>query len=145
MQSHAEVPVADLSGVAGVHSHPHPHQPTLGPRMGGQAPLRVPRRRDRVTGRRERGKHGIALSLEDHPTVLLNRRLQDVAVSLHQCVVTNLKRVEKPSRSLHVREQERDRARGEVHVTLTGARTRVGCRQGRGRRSRTRSVCRRSA
>ena len=102
---------------ARMHAHPHLHHHALHWRLPLQRLLRRQRRLQRVTSSTERGVKPVTCGLHHIPGVRLDRAADDLVVS-SQHVVHHVGMVQPQTRrTLHIREQKRDRPRRQLrHV-----------------------------
>ena len=114
VQHRTEIIATPMLRSAAVQSHPHPQRPDPPPRLGRQRALRCDGRGEGIRSQREHGVDPIPRRLHHMPTVGLDGCPQHV-------IVTSQRRPHRlgillplARRRLEVREEERDRSRGQL-------------------------------
>ncbi len=79
----ARGPAVAQPALADVDAHPDPHRHAVRPRLPGEGALCDGGGRDGVDGARERREEGVALGLDDHAAVRLDRRAEEGVVPRH--------------------------------------------------------------
>ena len=100
---------------AGMQTHPRLQVTDLPPLLGPETQLRLDRRRDRVTCRRERSRDPITHLREHQPPMRPHRIAQDHVMTSESSLHGIGLLLPPARRTLQVREQERHRARRKVH------------------------------
>jgi hypothetical protein len=101
-------PGRGAGGLPGVQAHAHAHLDAVRPRLGGERALRIDRREHRVLGVVEKHEERVALGALLAAAVAREGRPEQGRVALEDRRVRPLAQlVEKTSRALDVREQER--------------------------------------
>ena len=122
VQAHVIV-LPDLS-LAGVDTHPHAHLDALGPRLGGERPLRAHHRGDRVARPREGDEERVTLRVDLAAVVLVERRPQQPLMLAEHLGVAAAQARQQPRRSLDVGEQKGDGATRKLLDTSSYAQSR---------------------
>ena len=110
VDAHPDIPVATDKRLARVKAHPHANRHAVGPRLGGERPLQLDRRGDRVACARERDEERVALRVDLVAVEPLDRLADQPGMGLKHIVVALAELLEQPRRSFDVGEEEGDGA-----------------------------------
>ena len=104
MDVEADVVIALLRRLAGVHADPHAHLHAVGPRLPCKRSLYRDRRGNRVARPRKRDEEPVPLRVDHPATVLAKRRAQHTIVLAQNIGVPTAQPLQQPSRALDVAE-----------------------------------------